>query len=77
MVELVNVFHRGGGGRVEAIEMKPREAEFACWRWPDQWSFDQRTLSAVRKPPARGTPVTPASLADEAKPIAPSLWKRT
>jgi hypothetical protein len=62
--ELVDAYHRAPSGRVELIPMKRAEAEFAVWRWPDQWSFDRKTFSARREVAARGEPVEPPSLAD-------------
>jgi hypothetical protein len=61
---LQTIYHRTPLGRIEAIDMKPREAEFACWRWPNQWSVDQKTFAA--RPPRvdRGEVVEMPSLVD-------------
>lgn len=56
--ELVDAYHRAPSGRIEFIPLKRAEAEFAVWRWPDQWSFDADTF-APRPRLERGEPCNP------------------
>jgi hypothetical protein len=56
---LVDAFHRAPSGRIELVPMKRAEAEFAAWRWPDQWSLDQTTFSPRRPLAERGAPSDP------------------
>jgi hypothetical protein len=63
-VELQTIYHRTPLGRVEAIDMNPREAAFAAGRWPDQWSLDMKTFSARAPRAERGEVVEMPSLVD-------------
>jgi hypothetical protein len=54
---LQTIYHRTPLGRVEAIDMQRDEAAFAAWRWPDQWSLDQKTFAARPPRAERGVPV--------------------
>jgi hypothetical protein len=72
---MLPVFHRSLGGRVTAVELLP--AEFACAvaACPWKWAADPKSFKPWPPTLVRGTPVVPASLADEPKLHSNSLWK--
>jgi hypothetical protein len=75
---LVTVYRKSANGRIEAIDVKPDEAEFAVSRWPFAWSRtpDPKSFARWPWPPDRnrGDPVEPPSLADTAQPRAQRTW---
>jgi hypothetical protein len=73
---LVTIFLRSlFGGRVVSVAMKPDEAAFACASAPWQWSRSQRVFTPWPLDRVRDEPVTPPSLADEARPRASEAWE--
>jgi hypothetical protein len=74
---MLPVFHRSLGGRVTSVELLPAEFAAAVASCPWEWSADQKSFAPWPPELVRGNPVIPASLADEAKPRSPSIWKRT
>jgi hypothetical protein len=56
--ELQTVYRRSANGRIEAIELKRDEAEFAVARWPFAWSLTPNGHARWPWPPAdRGASV--------------------
>jgi hypothetical protein len=59
--ELVTIFLRRVGGKIEAVEMSPRDAELATARLPFSWSRspDPKSFAPWPYPAelARGTPI--------------------
>jgi hypothetical protein len=73
---MLPIYHRSLGGRVTSVELLP--AEFACAvaAAPWEWAAYPKGFAAWPADRRRGEPVYPPSLANEAKPIAPSIWDR-
>jgi hypothetical protein len=74
---VAEIYHRSRGGRVTMIDAMTRdEVEDAIERAPWEWHTSPRGFAPWPASRVRGVPVIPPSLADEAKPIANSIWKR-
>jgi hypothetical protein len=73
---MAECYHRSLAGKVTWVEMTRGEVEAAVKRAPWEWSTSSRLFAPWPPSRVRGVPVIPPSLADEAKPIASSLWKR-
>jgi hypothetical protein len=75
---VTEVYHRTAGGKVTYIDAMTRdEVEAAVKRAPHEWATSPRTFTKWPPTLLRGTPVIPASLADEARPSQSKVWDRT
>jgi hypothetical protein len=59
---LVTMYRKSANGRIEAIDLKPDEAEHVVERWPFAWSTSSRPESFAKwpwPPERRGAPCDP------------------
>jgi hypothetical protein len=73
---MAEVYHKTLGGRVTWVELTRDEVASVIERAPHEWAASPRGFAKWPLHTVRGVPVIPPSMADEAKPIASSLWKR-